>query len=239
MNSPAVREAPARPGDHRLARRRRRHVLGARARQRPSARAGRGDVPPPVRRAASRFYREVADAVAHDADDVVLAAAGVHVERGALQRLGELVPGDGRVALVSDPHVAGHLRRWTRSSRSARGSPRCTSCRRGEEAKTLAALDRLWQELRARPARRRSSRSAAAARPTRPASPPPTYLRGVAVGARADEPRRAGRRGDRRQDGNRPAAGEEPRRRVPLAGAHRHRPGAARDARRARSGARG
>src|SRR5690349_6637207 len=44
------------------------------------------------------LYEQVADAVARDADDVVLAAAGVHVERGSLQRLGELVPGDGPVA---------------------------------------------------------------------------------------------------------------------------------------------
>src|SRR5581483_5052254 len=53
------------------------------------------------------LYAGVADVVAHDVHDVVLAAAGVHVERGALRRLGELVPGDGPVALVSDPHVAG------------------------------------------------------------------------------------------------------------------------------------
>src|SRR6266545_5004408 len=44
------------------------------------------------------LYEQVADAVARDADDVVLAAAGVHVESGALQRLGELVPGDVRIA---------------------------------------------------------------------------------------------------------------------------------------------
>src|SRR2546423_10926289 len=53
------------------------------------------------------LYEAVADATARDADDVVLAAAGVHVERGAIHRLGELVPGSGRTALVSDPHVAG------------------------------------------------------------------------------------------------------------------------------------
>ena len=43
------------------------------------------------------LYREVADAVvaSGDADGVVLAAGGVHHERGALDRLGELVPGDG------------------------------------------------------------------------------------------------------------------------------------------------
>jgi shikimate kinase / 3-dehydroquinate synthase len=93
------------------------------------------------------LYTEVADVVARDADDVVLAAAGVHVERGALERLGELVPGDDAVALVSDPQVAGihgmdaQLALGSRLAETHELPP-------GEEAKTLAALDRLWQELR-------------------------------------------------------------------------------------------
>src|SRR5262245_21824480 len=93
------------------------------------------------------LYAEVADFVAHDADDVVLAAAGVHVERGALRRLGELVPGEGPVALVSDPHVAGihgmdaQLALGARLAETHELPP-------GEEAKTLTAIDRLWQELR-------------------------------------------------------------------------------------------
>ena len=53
------------------------------------------------------LYREAADAVANDADGVVLAAAGVHHELGALERLGELVPGTGPVALVTDSTVMG------------------------------------------------------------------------------------------------------------------------------------
>jgi shikimate kinase/3-dehydroquinate synthase len=93
------------------------------------------------------LYREVADSVARDADDVVLAAAGVHVETGALERLGELVPDDGPAALVSDSHVAGihgmdaQLALGPRLAETHELPP-------GEEAKTLAALDRLWQELR-------------------------------------------------------------------------------------------
>jgi shikimate kinase/3-dehydroquinate synthase len=93
------------------------------------------------------IYAEVADVVARDFDDVVLAVAGVHVERGAVQRLGELVPGDGAVALVSDPHVAGihgmdaQLALGGRLAETHELPP-------GEEAKTLAAVDRLWQELR-------------------------------------------------------------------------------------------
>jgi shikimate kinase / 3-dehydroquinate synthase len=93
------------------------------------------------------LYAEVADVVAKDAHDVVLAAAGVVVDRGALQQLGELVPGDGPVALVSDPHVAGI---HGMEAQLALG-PRLAEMHElppGEEAKTLAALDRLWQELR-------------------------------------------------------------------------------------------
>ena len=93
------------------------------------------------------LYAEVADVVAKDAHDVVLAVAGVHVERGALQRIGELVPGDGPVALVSDPKVAGihgmdaQLALGSRLAETHELPP-------GEEAKTLGALDRLWQDLR-------------------------------------------------------------------------------------------
>ena len=92
-------------------------------------------------------YEHAADAAVRDADDVVLAAAGVRVERGALRRLGELVPGDGKVALVSDPNVAGI---HGMDAQLALG-PRLEQVHElppGEEAKTLASLDRLWQELR-------------------------------------------------------------------------------------------
>ncbi|MFL5959200.1 MAG: bifunctional shikimate kinase/3-dehydroquinate synthase [Gaiellaceae bacterium] len=94
-----------------------------------------------------RLYAEVADVVARDVHDVVLAAAGVHVERGALRRLGELVPGEGPVALASDPQVAGihgmdaQLALGPRLAETHELPP-------GEEAKTLAAVERLWQELR-------------------------------------------------------------------------------------------
>ncbi len=93
------------------------------------------------------LYAQVADFVVHDADDAVLAAAGVHVERGALRRLGSLVPGDAKIALVSDPNVAGI---HGMDAQLALG-PRLAQVHElppGEEAKTLAALDRLWQDLR-------------------------------------------------------------------------------------------
>jgi shikimate kinase / 3-dehydroquinate synthase len=93
------------------------------------------------------LYAEVADVMARDLDDVVLAAAGVQVERGGLQRLGELVPGEGAVALVSDPHVAGI---HGMDAQLALGSRLAETHElpAGEEAKSLAALDRLWQDLR-------------------------------------------------------------------------------------------
>jgi 3-dehydroquinate synthetase len=93
------------------------------------------------------LYAEVADVVARDVDEVILAAAGVHVERGALQRLGELVPGDGAVALVSDPNVAGIHGMDAQLSLGARLAE-THELPPGEEAKTLAAVDRLWQDLR-------------------------------------------------------------------------------------------
>ena len=92
------------------------------------------------------LYESVADAVAHDVDDVVLAAGGVHVAAGSLERLGELVPGDGRVALVSDRHVAGiygadaQLALGRRLASEHELPP-------GEDAKTLAVAARLWDEL--------------------------------------------------------------------------------------------
>jgi shikimate kinase / 3-dehydroquinate synthase len=93
------------------------------------------------------LYAASADAVVRDADDVVLAAAGVRVERGALRRLGELVPGDGKVALVSDPNVAGI---YGMDAQLALG-PRLAQVHElphGEAAKTIGAVDHLWQDLR-------------------------------------------------------------------------------------------
>ena len=73
-----------------------------------------------------RLYDQVAEGSGRDLDSLVLASAGVHVEAGGLERLGELVPGTGPVALVSDAHVAGThgaTPRW----RSAAGWHRRTS----------------------------------------------------------------------------------------------------------------
>ena len=92
------------------------------------------------------LYRETADATARDEDGVVLAAAGIHVGLGALERLGELVPGEGPLALVSDVHVAGIYGAQAQLALGARLQSTHT-VPAGEVAKTLAVCERLWGEL--------------------------------------------------------------------------------------------
>jgi shikimate kinase / 3-dehydroquinate synthase len=92
------------------------------------------------------LYEQVADAQADDLDDVVLAAAGVHVETGALARLGELVPGESPVALVTDPRVAGILGADAQLALRDRLDT-VHELPHGEAAKTVAACEALWQEL--------------------------------------------------------------------------------------------
>jgi shikimate kinase/3-dehydroquinate synthase len=92
-------------------------------------------------------YRAVADGTAGDLDGAVLACAGIHYELGALERLGELLPGDGPIALVGDATVMGiHGPR----AQEALGD-RLASLHEvpaGEAAKQLAVAQRLWSELR-------------------------------------------------------------------------------------------
>ncbi len=93
------------------------------------------------------LYREVADAVCTDTAGIVLAAAGAHWEHGGLDRLGELVPRGGPVALVSDSTVMGI---YGARAQEALGS-RLASTHElpaGEEAKSVAVLQRIWRELR-------------------------------------------------------------------------------------------
>jgi shikimate kinase/3-dehydroquinate synthase len=94
-----------------------------------------------------QLYDEVADAHATDADDLLLAAAGVRVHRGALDSLGSLVPGDGPVALVADPHVGG----IHGAAAQVALAPRLVSVHevpQGEAAKSAETVERLWSELR-------------------------------------------------------------------------------------------
>ena len=93
------------------------------------------------------LYEAAADFVARDVDDLVLAAGGIHVEVGALERLGELVPGDGPVELVSDTRVAGIYGMDVQLALGARITA-SHELPQGEEAKTVAAVERLWQSLR-------------------------------------------------------------------------------------------
>jgi shikimate kinase/3-dehydroquinate synthase len=95
------------------------------------------------------LYGEVADARAHDADGVVLAAAGVHVEAGALERLEELVPGDGPVALVSEPVVTGIYGADAQLALGGRLAE-VHELPTGERAKTVTEVERLWRALRIR-----------------------------------------------------------------------------------------
>jgi shikimate kinase/3-dehydroquinate synthase len=92
------------------------------------------------------LYRAVADAAVTDIDGAVLAAAGVHHEAGALDRLGELIRGDGPVALVGDATVLG-----IHGARAAEAlGDRLVSTHTlppGEPAKQLHVVEQLWSEL--------------------------------------------------------------------------------------------
>ncbi|HET8606771.1 MAG TPA: iron-containing alcohol dehydrogenase [Gaiellaceae bacterium] len=92
-------------------------------------------------------YEECADASASDVDGIVLAAGGVHVEEGALARLGELVPGTGPVALVADAHVAGIHGPVAQAALGPRLA-QTLELPPGEPAKQVRELERLWRELR-------------------------------------------------------------------------------------------
>ncbi len=93
------------------------------------------------------LYEEVADAHARDVDGVLLAAGGVHVEIGAIDELGALVPGDGPVELVADAHVAGIHGIRAQVALGARDVEQ-HEVPAGEAAKTPAVLERLWTTLR-------------------------------------------------------------------------------------------
>ena len=89
------------------------------------------------------LYTEVADARAGDADGVILAAAGVHVEVGALERLAEFV--DPPAALVTEPVVSGIHGADAQLAFSFAATHELPS---GEQAKQIAEVERLWRSLR-------------------------------------------------------------------------------------------
>jgi 3-dehydroquinate synthetase/shikimate kinase len=88
------------------------------------------------------LYREAADAVVTDLDEIVLAAAGIHIGVGTLEQLGELVPGDGTVALIADAHVSGI---HGMDAQLALGS-RLASTHEAQ-GKTVDDVSRLWRSL--------------------------------------------------------------------------------------------
>jgi shikimate kinase / 3-dehydroquinate synthase len=92
------------------------------------------------------LYDAVADARADDAEGVVLAAAGVHVQVDALELLGTLVPGEGPVTLVCDQHVAGIHGAAAQVALGTRLAS-VVDVPQGEEAKTALVAERLWSEL--------------------------------------------------------------------------------------------
>jgi shikimate kinase / 3-dehydroquinate synthase len=85
------------------------------------------------------LYSECADVTASAVDEIVLAAAGIVVEEGALARLPELLP-RGELELVADANV---LKLYPPSLEA-----RVHALRAGEEAKSLGAVERIWRDLR-------------------------------------------------------------------------------------------
>jgi 3-dehydroquinate synthetase/shikimate kinase len=118
-------------------------------------RVGGGDRPLAQDEAAFRtlyerrqpLYDGAADARTRDLDGAVLAAGGVHVEAGALEQLGDLVPGDGQIEIVSDARVAGIYGMDVQLALGARARA-VHELAPGEQAKTVESLEALWHALR-------------------------------------------------------------------------------------------
>ena len=132
-----------------------------------------------LRASGSRSTRRSPTRVARDADDVVLAAGGVaRRARRRSQRLGELVPGDGR-SRSSPTHASRgiHGADAQLALGGARLDARAAAGRGGEDASARSSASGASSGSTAAA---RSSRSAAAARPTPRASPRPPTSAGIA-----------------------------------------------------------
>jgi shikimate kinase/3-dehydroquinate synthase len=92
-------------------------------------------------------YDEVADSRAEDLDGVLLAAGGVHIEVGSLERLTELVPGEGPVGVVADETVSELYGEAVHRALADRLAVEAL-VPSGEAAKSVAVAERLWSELR-------------------------------------------------------------------------------------------
>ena len=93
------------------------------------------------------IYEEAADARASDIDGIVLVAAGIHVGIGAIDLLGELVPGSGPIEIVADATVAGIHGVDVQLALGARDIA-THEVPAGEPAKAVGVLDHLWRSLR-------------------------------------------------------------------------------------------
>jgi shikimate kinase / 3-dehydroquinate synthase len=92
-------------------------------------------------------YDAVAQGHARDLDGIVLAAAGVHVQIGALDLLADLVPGTGPVEIVADGNVAG-IHGVTAQLALGDRDVAIHEVPPGEAAKATVVLERLWRALR-------------------------------------------------------------------------------------------
>jgi shikimate kinase/3-dehydroquinate synthase len=93
------------------------------------------------------LYDSVADARAHDADGILLAAAGIHCQLGSLELLGALVPGEGPIEIVADGNVAG-IHGVTAQLALGDRDVAVHEVPAGEAAKSTATLERLWRSIR-------------------------------------------------------------------------------------------
>ena len=232
--APHRRAARRRPGDRVAARRQRRRPLARdrerfealHAERRPLYDAARRRDPRPTPRArscAAPYPRSCALAHAPAGTRMLWArsASGdypVYVGDGVLTAPRGL---RGRAFLVTDETVGPLYAAARRGGRRvARGPARARRPRRGSRPATCCAgwPPRGWRTTTT------WSRSAAASSATSPASAPPPTSAACPVVQAADDARRAGRLGVRRQDRRRPARGQELRGRLPPAGGRARRP---------------
>jgi 3-dehydroquinate synthetase len=89
------------------------------------------------------LYGGIADAIAADVEDIVLAAAGIHVETGALLQLERLL--EQPAALVTEPVVGGI---HGADAQIAFPFDETHDLPTGEAAKQLGVIERLWRSLR-------------------------------------------------------------------------------------------
>jgi shikimate kinase / 3-dehydroquinate synthase len=93
------------------------------------------------------LYAAAADARADDLQAAILAAGGIHVETGALEHLGGLVPGEGPIEIAADAHVAG-IHGMDAQLALGRRARAIHELPPGEAAKSVESLQALWHGLR-------------------------------------------------------------------------------------------